>query len=320
MKKALLAVVLIVLITVSLIIAFNYLPKMLNPPSQEDVSSKEQSSSESQKEDETNQYVELNVDLYSNGGQWMRDSEIDLPLYEGIVSYAVSNYGTATADSVEVTIQIDGVIFKQFSLLSFAPYDSSTGNLSISVNYDSSKQVSISASCEDSEDIDTLTVDATLPRAFDSKTAKLFITPEDSIVEQTLDNILKNPILPDWIEIRDWIANNIEYEYDDEAHGISEYWQLPRETLSLRTGDCEDFSILLCSLYRAVGWDNDEVYVVLGEKDESYHAWVKLDVDIIGWQNIEPQLNGWNTFIGDFFVLSGYDAKYNFNDVYLKNV
>lgn len=320
MKKALLAVVLIVFIAGSLIITFNYIPKMLNPPSEENVPSKEHSSSEFQKEDETKQYVELNADLYSNGGQWMRDSETDLPLYEGTMSYAVSNYGTATADSIEVTIQIDGVVFKQFSLLSLAPYDSSTGKFSISIDYDDSKQILLSASCQESEDADTLTVDAILPRVFDSGIAKLYITPKDPVIEQTLGNIIKNPILPDWIEIRDWIGNNIEYEYDDETHGVSEYWQLPRETLSLGKGDCEDFSILLCSLYRAVGWNNDEVYVVLGEKDEGHHAWVKLDVDIIGWQNIEPQYDGWNTIIGDFFALSGYDAKYNFNDVYLKNI
>lgn len=295
MNKVLLALGLVALIIGSFIVAFYYTPR-------------------------TEQFVELNVDLYLEGGQWMRDSETDLPLYESTVSYAVSNYGTATADSVEVTIQIDGIVFKQFSLSLLAPQDSSTGQFSISVDYDGSKQILLSASCQDSEDTDALTVDAILPRELNSQIAKLYITPEDSMVEQTLNNIIKNPIIPDWIEIRDWIANNIEYEYDNEAHGASEYWQLPRETLSLGTGDCEDFSMLLCSLYRGIGWDENEVYVVLGEKDENYHAWVKLDVDIIGWQNIEPQLNGWNTFIGDFFSLSGYDAKYNFNDIYFKSV
>jgi len=294
-NKVLLALGLVALIIGSFIVAFYYTPR-------------------------TEQFVELNVDLYLEGGQWMRDSETDLPLYESTVSYAVSNYGTATADSVEVTIQIDGIVFKQFSLSLLAPQDSSTGQFSISVDYDGSKQILLSASCQDSEDTDALTVDAILPRELNSQIAKLYITPEDSMVEQTLNNIIKNPIIPDWIEIRDWIANNIEYEYDNEAHGASEYWQLPRETLSLGTGDCEDFSMLLCSLYRGIGWDENEVYVVLGEKDENYHAWVKLDVDIIGWQNIEPQLNGWNTFIGDFFSLSGYDAKYNFNDIYFKSV
>ncbi len=51
-----------------------------------------------------------------------------------------------------------------------------------------------------------------------------------------------------------------------------------------------------------------------------YHAWVKLDVDIIGWQNIEPQAGGLNTFVGDFLTLSEYTARCNFNDVYFNTV
>ena len=163
-------------------------------------------------------------------------------------------------------------------------------------------------------------VEPQLTRTFDPSEAPSYITPNDPTIQQTLNNIVKNRLIPDWIEIRDCIANKIEYVSDDITHGVPEYWQLPTETLSLSTGDCEDFSILLCSLYRAIGWDEDEVCVVLGEKDGNYHAWVKLDVDTIGWQNIEPQVGGLNTLIGDFLSLSGYTAKYNFNDVYLNTV
>lgn len=159
-----------------------------------------------------------------------------------------------------------------------------------------------------------------LTRTFNPSEARFYITPNNPTVQQTLNNIVENPLIPDWIEIRDWVANEIEYVNDTITHGVSEYWQLPAETLSLRTGDCEDFSILLCSLYRAIGWDEDEVYVVLGEKDRNYHAWVKLDVDTIGWQNIESQEGALNTFAGDFLSLSGYTAKYNFNDVYFNTI
>ena len=159
-----------------------------------------------------------------------------------------------------------------------------------------------------------------LTRTFNSSEARFYITPNDPTVQQTLNNIVSNPLIPDWLEIRDWVADNIEYVSDTITHGVSEYWQLPAETLSLKTGDCEDFSILLCSLYRAIGWNENEVYVVIGEKDGNYHAWVKLNVDIIGWRNIEPQAGALNTFIGDSLSLSGYTAKYNFNDVYLNTV
>ena len=113
--------------------------------------------------------------------------------------------------------------------------------------------------------------------------------------------------------LRDWVANNIEYRYDSNVYG-GEHWQLPKETIQRRTGDCEDYSILLCSLLRADGWNYDSVYVTVGEKDGSYHAWVKIIWSGIHY-GIEPQADGWSTLIGDFLSLSGYTAEHKFNDV-----
>lgn len=316
MRKAPLAF-LIIMLLIGTAVALYYIPRMLKTSSYENVPSGEENIPESQ-ESETEQIVKLNVDL-SESGEW-GSSWTDLPLYTSTVTYTVSNYGTATAEETKVTIHIDGVVFKEFSISSLASYNSFADEFSVSVNYDSSKKVSLKASCGGSTDTDTLTINAILTRTFSSNVARLYITQSDPIVQQTLDNIVKNPLIPDWIEIRDWVANKIEYISDTTTHGVSEYWQLPRETLSLRTGDCEDFSILLCALLRANGWDENEVYVVLGEKDGNYHAWIRLNVDIIGWQNIEPQAGALNTFIGDFLSLSGYTAKYNFNDVYLNTV
>jgi transglutaminase-like putative cysteine protease len=102
---------------------------------------------------------------------------------------------------------------------------------------------------------------------------------------------------------------------------VVEFWQLSPETLITHKGDCEDFAILLCSLLRADGWGTDEVYVVLGRNEEGYyHAWVKVKIPLIGWYNIEPQLNGWNTLLGDYVALRGYTAVYNFNDAEFKEV
>ena len=267
---------------------------------------------------ETEQMVKLGVDL-SESGEW-QSGLTDSPLYTSTVTYVISNHGTAIAEGTQVTIRIDEVVFYDFSLPSLASKDSFTDKFSISVNSDSSKEISLTASCENSTDTGVLTIFAVLTRTFSSDLASLYITPRDSIIKQTLDNIVKNPLIPDWIEIRDWVANEIEYVTDTNAHGVPDYWQLAKETLSLGTGDCEDFSILLCSLYRAIGWDANQVYVVIGEKDGMYHAWVKLDVDVVGWQNIEPQAGGLNTFVGDFLSLSDYTAKYNFNDVYFNTV
>lgn len=117
---------------------------------------------------------------------------------------------------------------------------------------------------------------------------------------------------PNWIALRDWVGNNIEYKYDSEVYG-KEHWQLPKETIQRRTGDCEDYAILLCSLLRADGWDSNSVYVILGEKSNSYHGWVKIIWNGIEY-GIEPQQNGWSTLLLDFLSLSGYNAKYMFND------
>ncbi len=267
---------------------------------------------------EPEQLVKIGVDL-SESGEWQSDPA-DSPLYISTVTYVISNHGTGTAEGIQATISIDEVLYNEFSLASLASKASFTDEFSVSMNCDSSQEISLAASCGNSTDTGILTANAFHERKFNPDLASLYITPSDSIIQQKLDEIVNNPLIPDWIEIRDWVANEIEYVTDTTAHGVSEYWQSYRETLSLKTGDCEDFSILLCSLYRAIGWNENEVYVVIGEKEGMYHAWVKLNVDVIGWQNIEPQAGGLNTLVGDFLSLSDYTARYNFNDIYFTAV
>jgi hypothetical protein len=59
----------------------------------------------------------------------------------------------------------------------------------------------------------------------------------------------------------DWVVSNITYNYDGfypilplslpgDVTYITEMWQFPNETLSVRRGDCEDMAILLCSMIR----------------------------------------------------------------------
>jgi hypothetical protein len=122
------------------------------------------------------------------------------------------------------------------------------------------------------------------------------------------------PVLAvNWMALRDWVGNNIQYRSDSEIHGERDYWQFPNETMQLRTGDCEDFSLLLCSLLRADGWSPDSVYVIVGEQNNQYHAWVKVIWNDIQY-NIEPQGNGFAIAVGDILTLSGHNAKYYFND------
>jgi len=53
-------------------------------------------------------------------------------------------------------------------------------------------------------------------------------------------------------KINYWVANNISYVSDPKGHN---YFAYAHETLQARGGDCDDFSILLASMYEAVGLD-----------------------------------------------------------------
>jgi predicted transglutaminase-like cysteine proteinase/uncharacterized protein YkwD len=119
---------------------------------------------------------------------------------------------------------------------------------------------------------------------------ELLVTPNDPVVLQTLKTILDQP-QPEITEqnfyqlfevyshvfnrIVDWVGSHVRDVSDQSVHGVPDYWQLPAETLTLGTGDCEDYAILLCSLLRAYGVPADQVYVAVGQassKDD--HAWV----------------------------------------------
>jgi hypothetical protein len=160
-------------------------------------------------------------------------------------------------------------------------------------------------------------VETQVPRVFNETSCFSFITPNDPSVISLRDEILKDSIAvltPDWMKFRDWVGNKIEYTRDSEIHGETEYWQFANETIQLETGDCEDFSILLCSLLRSNGWETNSVYVVVGKQNNQYHAWVKLIWNDLQY-NIEPQGSGFDVLIGDLTFLSGYQAVCYFNDL-----
>ena len=53
-------------------------------------------------------------------------------------------------------------------------------------------------------------------------------------------------------KINYWVANNISYVSDPRRHDYPAY---AHETLQIKGGDCDDFSILLASMYESVGLD-----------------------------------------------------------------
>lgn len=153
-----------------------------------------------------------------------------------------------------------------------------------------------------------------------------YITPNDAKVQQQLNEILNSWVYllySDYHAIRQWTATNISYVSDQEAHGVREYWQLPRETLELSTGDCEDFAILVCTFLRANGMPADEVYIVCGCSGNTCHGylleWRSDWWQGEGWVAIEPQQGIWTEiFIGTGWLLD-YEVVYCFNDQHYYN-
>lgn len=149
---------------------------------------------------------------------------------------------------------------------------------------------------------------------------KAYITPDDPVVQQQLNQILNSWwrwAYSDYEAIRQWIGVNIRYVSDQQAHGVREYWQLPRETLELRTGDCEDFAILLCTFLRAHGYSAERVYVVCGSDGDILHGYVAEWRDTKGWAMMEPQIDIWNEyFFGSEWWVGHYKVLFSFNDQY----
>jgi len=66
---------------------------------------------------------------------------------------------------------------------------------------------------------------------------------------------------PDPWSLYDFVCRNIDYRRD-----VGEFWQTPSETLASKRGDCEDTSLLLCSLLQ-------NAHVALGSYQGYGHAW-----------------------------------------------
>jgi len=148
-----------------------------------------------------------------------------------------------------------------------------------------------------------------------------YVTPECPWVQGTLQGILGappyGPSQAGFDDIRDWVANTIKYKEDDDRWG-EDYWQTPEETLTYNTGDCEDFSTLLCSLLRAYGIDAERVYVALGvdgDDEEPGHAFLIENWYQDGeWRRIESQVS--SQYLDPDPGLDEYEITAAFNDLY----
>jgi predicted transglutaminase-like cysteine proteinase len=257
----------------------------------------------------------LEVSLKENSSHWETRGAGNSPELVSQIAFSVSNVGSGSAKNVKVTTKIDNEPTNTSSMELLQPSEAYSSSITVKTSNNSARIITIEASCSLSSTTKTLILNANLTRKFDKNLCRFFVTPQDKSVVELKNQILhdKTVLTPNWIALRDWVGTNIQYRSDSEIHGKSDFWQFPNETIPLRTGDCEDFSILLCSLLRADGWSPDDVYVMVGKQSIQYHAWVRLTWNDIQY-NLEPQANGFATAIGDILTLSGYKAEYYFND------
>jgi hypothetical protein len=263
-------------------------------------------------------FAALHVDGTVMDSFWTRGIG-DLPILTIEAGYTVRNVGNASADSVVIEISLDALYFSSKTVHDLQSGSEFTDSFTFSVDYDRSRTVEVEARYATVTRSWNTTVYADLPRRPLRDVAQLFVTPHEDAVQAAYREMTADlGVIPvKWIAIRDWVGSNIRYADDADSHGAEDYWQLGRETLETQTGDSEDFAVLLCSLLRADGWSAESVYVVVGQNDAGeYHTWVKLKIPIVGWYNMDPQLDGWNTLVGDFMALRGYHVVSNFNDQY----
>lgn len=224
---------------------------------------------------------------------------------------------------MELTIKFDGNILVHKIIPSITKGEAYIDRITLNIDYDSSKEIKIIVSKGLFKEIFTDTIYAILPRAAHTLGAfqRLYITPNDQVVKNTLEDILSSypSIYPDWMAIRDWVGHFIDYEPDEDPG----YYQLPKETIQKRVGDCEDFAILLVSLLRANGWGPEDVYVVIGISPKNeFHAWVRLNLGFPwGWRTIEATEEwGLIALVGDFLILPDYNAIFMFNDLQYEEI
>jgi predicted transglutaminase-like cysteine proteinase len=257
----------------------------------------------------------LEVNIKENSNYWETKDTASLPELISEVAISVSNTGSGSAENVKVTTRVDGEPKDTLSIELLQPSETYSNSITVNTRYNSAKIITVDAVSSLSSASKTLIVNANLSRNFNETLFRFFVTPEEKSVVELKNQILNDKMIlsANWMALRDWVGTNIQYRSDTEIHGSDDFWQFANETILLRTGDCEDFSILLCSLLRADGWSPDTVYVIVGKQNNQYHAWVRVVWNDIQY-NIEPQGNGFSIIMGDILSLSGYNAKYYFND------
>ena len=124
---------------------------------------------------------------------------------------------------------------------------------------------------------------------------------EESNAEEEIVNV-RYPRLKNVRKTMKWLKRNIHYKIDIEGG----YWQTPEETLTLRTGDCEDFSFLAQALLKRIGIDSLVISVSYGGMfDSGGHA-----ICVYPPQKASNYFSNYRLFTSNNHVLNMINHKY----------
>lgn len=66
--------------------------------------------------------------------------------------------------------------------------------------------------------------------------------------------------------VNSWVNRQISYTKDSYNYGALDHWAPANVTLASRRGDCEDFAIVKMQLLKQLGFDEADIFLVLGRE------------------------------------------------------
>ncbi|MBU7043160.1 MAG: hypothetical protein HXS47_06165 [Theionarchaea archaeon] len=130
--------------------------------------------------------------------------------------------------------------------------------------------------------------------AIDVTDPRILITVHDTLVKEKVEEITRLCRTKEEKQqaVFEYVRKEIEYVTEGNPKKWSyprsflaykfDFWQYPAETIQWRKGDCEDRSILLCTMMRMVGVSPSNVRVVVGilhyNGGRGGHAWIEFKI------------------------------------------
>ena len=128
--------------------------------------------------------------------------------------------------------------------------------------------------------------------------------PLRSMEDDGAETVLRN--------VNAWVNGQIEYTRDRPRNGRADHWQAASESLRRGRGDCEDYALAKMALLASLGFDRDDLYLVLvrdlvRRADHAVLA-VRLDGRMVVLDNVTDTLLDGNA-MQDYRPVMSYSAS-----------